>query len=69
MIFNGKKIREGDLVTYVAGRNKKGAYDYDYGEVKTFSKSGVIFVKVLKNKRLIAIRQEELVNVKQKERE
>ena len=69
MIFNGKKIKEGDLVTYVTGRNMKGSLDYEYGKVKSFSKSGVIFIESLKKKRLTAIRQEELVNVKGKERE
>tara|TARA_R100000908_G_scaffold61974_1_gene40630 strand:+ start:811 stop:1020 length:210 start_codon:yes stop_codon:yes gene_type:complete len=69
MIFNGKKIKEGDLVTYVTGHNMKGSLDYEYGKIKSFSESGVIFIETLKNKRLTAIRQEELVNVKGKERE
>jgi|TARA_R100000005_G_C4915903_1_gene151471 hypothetical protein len=66
--FNGTEIKEGDSVTFISGRNERGAYDYEFGKVKSFSESGTLFVEIHRNKRITAIRQEELVNVKSEER-
>lgn len=39
--FNGKEIKEGDLVTYISGRNEKGALNYEFGKVKSFRRVGL----------------------------